>query len=128
MEILSRVRPAEIGAARYRSFLSNDEAAALQYALDGNLLRRNGAAADDGALMLDVQGELPPSGADTRIVIEPEMPLGISAARVIGQKLGISQSAARRMAEEGLLVCDADIRKKKLCESVSFDLRTGWDG
>jgi hypothetical protein len=24
MEILSRVRPAEIGAARYRSFLSND--------------------------------------------------------------------------------------------------------
>jgi hypothetical protein len=75
-----------------------------------------------------VQGELPPSGTDTRIVIEPDMPLGISAARVIAQKLGLSQSAARRMAEEGLLVCDADIRKKKLGESVSFDLRTGWDG
>ena len=127
MEVLSRVRPGDIDTERYRSFLCNDKAAAMRCALDGDLLRRNNVVLDAAAFLLDIQGEMPAVDVDAQIVIKPDAPLGISASRVIAQKLGLSQNAVRRLAEEGYLTCGMDIRKKKLGESVAFDLHVGWE-
>ena len=126
MDILSRVRTGSIGAAHYRSFLNNDAATTLRYALDRDTLYRNGVVLDSDALMLNIDGPLPLGGADTRVVIKSTAPLHISVARVIAQKLGISKGAVRRMEAAGLLECTGGVRKVNLNTDVAFTLRAGW--
>ena len=127
MDIISRVRADHINRKLYERFLANDEALALNYALDNQILNRSGAVVDMNSLIFEVEGEIPPSGVCAHIDMRPMAPLGICATRVIAYRLGISQSAIRRLIEEGLLKSDFDIRKKKLGEPISFILYAGWD-
>ncbi|MEL7602018.1 MAG: DUF1062 domain-containing protein [Bacillota bacterium] len=126
MEILSRVKADSISRELYSRFLDNDEALALQYALDGEALCRSGAAADADALTLEIYGELP-AGGDAQVIIKPVVALPVSVVRVIAQRLGISLSAVRRIEDAGLLEYTGSIRKAKLNADAVFTLRAGWD-
>lgn len=127
MDIFSRVSAASIGSESYRRFMENDEVLALHYALDKQTLSQNGAVTDPDTLIVEVDGKVPQGGVSAQVSITPTVPLDVKAAKVLAQKLGISQSAVRHLEEEGLLECPLDIRKKKLCETVSFVLLAGWD-
>lgn len=116
MDILSRVSAGSIGRELYRRFLENDDALALHYALNKQTLRQNGVVADSDTFLFEVDGKVPQSGIFAQVSMAPIVPLGVNVAKVIAQKLVVSQSTVRRLVEEGLLECRIDIRKKKLCE------------
>ncbi|MFV0401662.1 MAG: DUF1062 domain-containing protein [Oscillospiraceae bacterium] len=125
LEIYARVRPEQIDPAEYAAFLSNDPETAMGAALDRDILRRNKAEVQWEELVCQVEGCIPGVEELTTPVcirMQGKWPLPLRADRLLREKLGLSRSAMDKLAEEGRLVVEGNLRKLKLDQPREFVL------
>lgn len=125
IEVISRKEVKKVDPLMHLRLMENDRALALAVGLDRRLICRNGTQMDFGSVEFEYEGDLPRPGEQTRITLTPEVPLYVPAGRLIAERLGISQSALRRMAERNEISCDTDLRQK-LLRPAEFVLEAGW--
>ncbi len=114
LTILSRVSPGGVGRELLDKFTANDAELARRYAMDAELLNRNGAETEAPAYC--VEGEAADFTAGTRLRIVCDAPCSLKAAKVVREKLSLPRSAFEDMAARGVIRMEsgADIRRARL--------------
>ena len=121
LRIYSRDHIGVIGQALYQRFMQNDAELALRCALDKTILRQNDAAADADSLRIQINGEIPFAYPCT-IIMQPTMPLDVTVARVLAQKLGVSVGVLKRMEQQESLILGRGLKKTKLHHTATVVL------
>jgi hypothetical protein len=127
IEVISRADVKKIDPALYLGLMENDRELALAVGQDRALICGNGVQLDYESVRFEYEGELPSRGERTHITLTPKIPLYVPVCRLIAERLGISQSALRRMTGRNEISCGADLRQK-LTRPVEFELEEGWGG
>lgn len=125
MDILSRVSPGSIPRADYDGYLGNDADLARRCAFDKELLRHNRAEAVYDDVSLEITGEavdLAALAAPVTITLRCGHDLDLRVARLLRQKLGLSQTALRELSDQGRIVSGGDPRKIKFFDGVQVVL------
>ena len=121
LPVLSRVSPQAVPAALLAGFHRNDAALARRYALDGELMRRSGAALDMPELR--VTGVTPPAGHRVTIALTPECALPVRVAAVLRMRLRLSRSEFERLVADGRIRAHGgDVLRMKLGSGARVDV------
>lgn len=112
--IYTHISPKAIPVELLGRFTANDEALAAQYAMDVDLLKRNGAAPGD--VRYEIVGEDIPPGTCARIVVESPYPVRQSLAKLLRQRLSLSKRAFDAMVDAGMIAMEdgSNIAKARL--------------
>lgn len=116
MTILSRISSKQMNPHRLEQYMENDPALAMECAMNLELIRKNEVQA--GPISHETHGCLPvfPLDEPVRILIRSQYDVPIKVSDILREKLGLSGSAVKRMAERGQLSMEAgaDPLKRKL--------------
>lgn len=95
-------------------FQNNDEHLALQYAMDIDILKRNGT--EVGIPEYEIIGSDVVWEVKTRLEIQSDYPAKVKLIKILREKLKLSQQAFNKMLDHGSIWLDdgSDIRKAKL--------------
>lgn len=121
--IYSRINPKSLGTELLELFHSNDAALAVKYAMDVDLLRKNGAEA--GLPPFEIIGEeISMDSTPIQLCITSRHPSQIKVAAILRHKLGLSQRAFESMVEKGQIKSriGLDFKKCKLDKEVLLQL------
>lgn len=112
--ILSRVSPKSVGRELLDRFTRNDAALARGFALDEDLLARNGAETEPP--LYAVVGEDIRTAAPSRIALVCECASKLRVCKVVREKLGLSSRAFSALVAQGFIRMEngADIEKARL--------------
>lgn len=118
--IYSRISPQSICGQLLESFHNNDEATALQYAMNTDLLRRNGVQVLPPVYTIhgdDVSGQEP-----AKITITSDYYFPIKVSAIIREKAKLSQSVLLKWIDSGRIrtPTNQDLRKLKLHQAVTL--------
>lgn len=123
MTVLTRVNPKEIDQIDYKKFLANDRELAKVYAFDVGMHLQNKVTLNYEEIEIEVLGE----GIDVyaieeqvELILRCDYPLAIRIDKILGQKLGVSRTQVKNLAENGHIHCftEKDIIKKKVKREV----------
>ncbi len=118
LPIFRRISPAGIGRELLDKFLGNDGELALKYAMDTDLLERNGAA----VMPLDyrIVGDEVDFSRDVRLVIASRSPCKIKVSQLLREKLCLSNRVFDKMVSSGRVRMEngAGINRCKLHDSA----------
>lgn len=118
MTVLSRVNRKSLDGQMLEGFMTNDGDLARQYAMDMELIKRNGVRAE--AVSFAVTGEELDFERHNRLILRCPYLAGIKVTNVLRQKLGLSASQAAELVESGAIALEGggDIHRAKLGKEV----------
>lgn len=121
--IYSRINPKCISNDLLEQFHMNDSALAEKYAMDVELLRRNGV--EPGIPAYKVVGEEICLNIPIHLCIISEYPSQIKVSTILREKLSLSQSAFENMLVSGQIrsMFGLDLKKSKLHTEVNLIMR-----
>ncbi|MEA4849126.1 MAG: DUF1062 domain-containing protein, partial [Clostridiaceae bacterium] len=109
--IYSRVSPKSLSPGLLEQFHANDSALAEKYAMDVEMLRRNGVEA--GLPGYKVAGEEIPSNTSIMLYIKSKYPSQIKVSAILRDKLSLSQRAYENMVASGQIKSSLGLDLKK---------------
>ena len=112
--LIRRAAPTAIDPDLYAKFLSNDRDAAMRYAFDLALLKRNGVTAEYRGEVVLEGPELAPSAfasGTARVLVSCELAGRWRLDRLLAVKLGISRSRLEKLFDEGGIEVDPPVRR-----------------
>lgn len=120
LPIHSRINPKSISANLLAKFTNNDAKLALQYAMDAELLKRNGAETETPPYK--ISGEIIDFTQDTKVQIICPHPLKVRVSKIIRQKLSLSKKAFDKLASKGFIQLKngADLHKSKAHHNLTI--------
>ncbi len=112
--IFSRVNRRGISEKLLEKFQNNDEHLALQYAMDIDILKRNGT--EVGMPEYEIIGSDVVWEVKTRLEIQSDYPAKVKLIKILREKLKLSHQVFNKMLDHGSIWLDdgSDIRKAKL--------------
>jgi len=116
--IYSRINPKSLGTELLERFHTNDSALAERYAMDVELLRRNGAEA--GLPRYKIAGSEICPNTPVQLYIRSKYPSQIKVSAILREKLALSQRAYESMVAGGQIKsgCGLDLKKCRLHTEV----------
>lgn len=123
LTVHERVKPESLPAALYQAYLGNDAAQATRCAFDKSLLLRNQVQPCYDGVTLAIEGpHVNPYACEEPIdiLLRCEVEPGVRLGKLLSQKLGISHSACKRLAEQGVItIADgADVQKTRVRDGL----------
>lgn len=117
-ELYCRISPQSIDPRLLEGFHRNDETLAEQYAMDYELLRRNGVEA--GAPDYSVTGDLGPQEEAYEVEIRSKYRMPVKVSALVRGKLQISQKQYSELVAEGKIrsVPEQDLLKCRLNHGI----------
>lgn len=118
LTIYSRIHPKSISQSLLEKFTQNDLQLARKYAMDFELIKRNGAETEEP--LYSIAGEEIPLGHEVRVVIKSPFPSTLRVAKVIREKLSLSRKAFDTLIANNIIRLEkgGDIYKCKLNEDT----------
>lgn len=114
LTLYSRINTKSLAPELLAKFMGNDQELAQQYAMDTELLARNGAETE--APLYQILGEPADLTQELRLVITSRYPSKLKLAKILREKLCLSAKAFDQMISEGRIRIEngGDIHKCKL--------------
>lgn len=118
--IYSHISPQQIGTELLERFHSNDEALAMQYAMNITLLKQNGA--DVTVADFEVVGEQVPMAEPVDLKISSQYPLPVKISSILKRQLGLSGREFENLISKGYIKSEPglDMRKCRLSQPVTL--------
>lgn len=126
MRVYDRIGRDVLEKAEYAALMRNDEHLVRRVSFDEALLLRNHVSIDPDSAALQIDGDDIPAGEAADVTLLSEVPLHLSACAVIAEKLGVSKSRVRKLEENGFLIIDGGVKKRRVGVGFHFLLREGW--
>lgn len=122
LTLLSRVSPKSMSRAELQKFTDNDYALALSYAMDAELLAKNGAEAEMPEF--HIQGEPFDFTEPIKLMIKSDVSTKIKVSKVLRTHLGLSHKMFDDYLERGLIKSDLgkSIDKLKLQHACELNI------
>ncbi len=121
MEIVSRVKPQQIGPSLYQSFAKNDFEVAMQYAFNQNVMNRNKAVVsyEDVSYLVEKSSLDDPNYA---LEIVSQYDFGLRLDKLLGDELGLSRTKIKELFEKGRIISDEMklTTKSKIKDSIKI--------
>lgn len=124
LTVHERVKPESLPGALYQAYLGNDAAQATRCAFDKSLLLRNQAQPCYEGVSLLIEGpsvDVYACPEPVEVVLRCGVEPGVRLGKLLSQKLGVSHSACKRLAEQGVLsLADGgDVLKAKVRDGLT---------
>jgi len=126
MRVYDRVDRAYLNKTEYAALMQNDMLLVRRVAFDRATLLRNSVSIDFGSAVLRIDGSAVPPGEAAEVALVSEYALDLPTGAVIAEKLGVSRSRVRKLAESGMLSVPGGVKKRKVGFGFRFTLGKGW--
>lgn len=127
LTIFERIKPHNLSPEHLEGFMTNHPALVWQYAYDAALHKRAHLKLDYSQLTLRIEGALPEPGQTYHVSIEAVQPLDLRLDWLLSQKLDLSRSQIKQLADSGRIALTEGtakaLEKQKLNHKLSLRIQ-----